>query len=82
MTRYENEDRGLRRGCCPPSSLSETTVRLLTNEELEPWLASLRRLWYDRDFYDSLREKGLARARNWEYSHVANLYEQEFLSLL
>lgn len=66
----------------PPSSLAETTVRLLTNEELEPWLASLRRLWYDRDFYDSLREKGLARARNWEYSHVANLYEQEFLSLL
>ena len=59
MTRYENEDGGLRRGCCPPSSLSETTVRLLTNEELEPWLASLRRLWYDRDFYDSLREKGL-----------------------
>lgn len=66
----------------PPSSLSETTVRLLTNEELEPWLASLRRLWCDRDFYDSLREKGLARARNWDYYHVANLYEQDFLRLL
>lgn len=66
----------------PPSSLPENTVRLLSDEELEPWITSLRRLWYDSDFYDSLRQKGIVRSRRWEYSHVADLYEQEFLSLL
>ncbi len=66
----------------PPSSLPENTVRLLSDEELEPWITSLRRLWYDCDFYDFLRQKGIVRSRCWEYSHVADLYEQDFLSLL
>ena len=37
-----------------------------TPEEVEPWLQAIIKLWDDAEFYETLRQKSLARAERWQ----------------
>ncbi len=53
-----------------------------TFEEARPWLDAIKRLWDDSSFYEEARQRGLERARLWEYSRVASEYEAAFRNVV
>jgi glycosyltransferase involved in cell wall biosynthesis len=61
-----------------PASYSPTTTALPTAEEVEPWLATIVRLWDDADFYMAASIKARRRAQAWAPDSLAPLYQQLF----
>ncbi len=53
-----------------------------TFEEARPWLDAIKRLWDDSSFYEEARQRGLERARLWEYSRVASEYDAAFRNVV
>jgi hypothetical protein len=44
-------------------------------EEVEPWVQAIIKLWDNAEFYETLRQKSLARAERWQPNRIAEQYD-------
>jgi len=61
-----------------PARYTPATREVPTAEEVEPWVATILRLWDDAAFYRQQTEKALHHADRWHPDRIRPLYENFF----
>jgi hypothetical protein len=58
-----------------PAQYTPESQTAPTPEEVEPWLQAIIKLWDDANFYETLRQKSLARTKRWQPNRIAEQYD-------
>ncbi len=65
-----------------PSEYTPETKIVPPASAVAPWIEEIIRLWDDREYYQTRRQKGLERAKIWEPKWLAFEYDKCFRSLV
>jgi glycosyltransferase involved in cell wall biosynthesis len=64
----------------PPQYTPETQT-VPSEEEIEPWVKTIIRLWDDALFYEQASQAARAEAKRWHPDHIAPIYRDFFANL-
>jgi glycosyltransferase involved in cell wall biosynthesis len=64
-----------------PAQYTPETRTVPTAEEIEPWVATIIRLWDDAAYYAEWSRRARSRAEQWRPERLAPLYREFFGSL-
>lgn len=65
-----------------PSKFTYDSAIFPSPPELKPWIDAVLRLWYDRAAYSEARQLGLERAKRWNFTETADIYESKLDELV